>query len=289
MKIMSDMKKYIEIIQSSNDTDFDIVNEITKFNSNELSRLIEHMDDDMLYEISETLIPDNDLFGVPTRELTLVENKAKDIWISALKGAKNVVSGRTFAKLKGIALKLLDSKQVNNEWALYKSRYNITTNNTYDLYRFFNTTYPQLKEETIQRGFKDAGLDIDKNTTVDDISSVIASVSRSAAEQANDKVMTGQFNNSSNTSTLSSPTTKSSANSTPVTKTVQSSPQETPRKDSTSVERLAYHDLIKQGYSKKQVADAVRKLKNTKNIKDVLSDKSVKDLLAAIGFHQIKR
>jgi len=292
----SEIKDYISIVKSEFTEEENFIEQIASSDPKVLSELISRMDESQIDEITNMLFGDSFLIEktIPaqTKKGWSGRQAAKNVWSAALKGATNLVTGRTLAKLKGLSARISNVNDIMRQWSKYKGEFGIKGDTGKDLYRFYQTTFPGISDETLAKSFKAANVNQNGNKDIDDIGKLITAVARITGEEASSKITSGELTDSDATSATVSKQ-KNTQSSQPQNQKITQRTQETPQQqknNSTSVEELAYNDLqTKQNMSRRDIAQAVKTLSKVKNTADISKNANVMKLLATIGYYTIKR
>lgn len=285
----NEIKDYISIVQAEFTKEENFIEQIASSNPKVLSELISRMDESQIDEITNMIFGDSFLIEktIPAQTKTGFSGKqaAKNIWSAALKGATNLVTGRTLAKLKGLSTRISNVNDIMRQWSRYKGEFGIEGDTGKDLYRFYQTTFPGISDETLAKSFKVAKVNQSGTKDVDDIGKLITSVARTTGEEASSKIISGELSDSD---AKPAPEKKKKAPQQPTQRT-QEKPQRQ-KNNSTSIEELAYNDLQKkQGMSRYDIGQAVKSLGKIRNTEDISKDANLTKLLATIGYYTIKR
>lgn len=185
--MVNDIRQFIKIVDIDLNEKFNIIERIANSDPQDLISIIEQMDEDRIDEITELLsvINEGDNISEDLRDT------AKAVWKTALKGAKNLVTGRAFNKLVGVAKRLLNRNDVLKKWEKYKGRFNIQGDNPKDIKRFIKTEFPTLSDNTVRTAQRQVKFKLDSDGNVTNFSNFIDGLARVAGEVADEKVTTG--------------------------------------------------------------------------------------------------
>lgn len=271
----NDIKRFIEVVNTDFSEKFDIVERIANSDPQELIAIVDQMDEDRIDEITELLSTINEGDNISEG----LRDSAKSIWRSALKGAKNLASGRTFSKLAGVAKRLFNRNDVLKKWETYKGQFNIQNDNKKDIIRFIKTEFPILSDETIKKAQRDVKFQLDDSGNVTNFSNFIDGLTRVAGEAAVRQVSTGgpADGPASSSGRQSAKTQKSSV---APTKRMSPAPK-------ISVKRAAIQAAQAAGHIK---PNEIKLLSNVANIRDFnsIKDKDTLKALAAVAFYIMK-